>query len=78
MHYKIESDVQIITPSRNPDAINAQVKVDDPDVTQLEIDINCTSISSSQNTKKRQLILINENLDLGNDIIAHSFREYIE
>lgn len=34
----------------------------DQDVTQLEIDINSTSISNSQNIKKRQLVTINDNL----------------
>ena len=38
---------------------------EDPDVTQLEIDINTAtiSISGSQNFKKRQLIDLNENTD---------------
>lgn len=40
-------------------------KNEDPDVTQLEIDINTTSISNSgsQNFKKRQLIEIAEIVD---------------
>lgn len=40
---------------------------EDPDVTQLEMDISSASISlpfsQSSNSKKRQLILLNENLD---------------
>ena len=36
----------------------------DPDLTQLEIEISSTSISSSQNLKKRQLVTINDNSDI--------------
>jgi hypothetical protein len=40
---------------------------EDPDVTQLEIDISSASLtapySQNSNVKKRQLILLNENLD---------------
>lgn len=47
---------------------------EDPDVTQLEIDIGSATLSvpCSQNTniKKRQLILLNENLD-DNSILSH-------
>lgn len=54
---------------------------EDPDVTQLEIDIGSTvlSVPCSQNSniKKRQLILLNDNLD-DNSIISHvmAFSQY--
>ena len=50
----------------------------DPDVTQLEIDVNSTSISNSQNSKKRQLIVMNDNIHIQslqtNDLV-HSLNE---
>lgn len=36
----------------------------DPDVTQLEIDISSASISNSQLSKKRQLIVMTDNIDI--------------
>lgn len=39
------------------------IEVEDPDITQLEIDVKSTSITNTQNIKKRQLILTTDNLD---------------
>lgn len=38
--------------------------IEDPDMTQLEIDINSASISMTQNVKKRQLVKHVDGLDL--------------
>ena len=39
------------------------IGVEDPDITQLEIDVKSTSITNTQNIKKRQLIVTTDNLD---------------
>ena len=44
-------------------------KIEDPDITQLELDIDSTSISPSQNTKKRQLIVIRDDSDIQNEFL---------
>lgn len=63
-----------------------EIPCEDPDVTQLEIDINSASLTSStafsqnNNSKKRQLINITENLkdySILSDVVVHSSQENI-
>jgi hypothetical protein len=63
-----------------------EIPCEDPDVTQLEIDINSasltpsTTLSQNNTSKKRQLINMSENLkdySIVSDVIAHSSQNEI-
>lgn len=65
---KVERSVQQISDEKEPQ----DHEIDDPDVTQLEIDIDSTFISPSQKIKKRQLIVLKDDFELNNDIFGCS------
>lgn len=58
---------------KNPDVVVIEEK--DPDVTQLEIDICSTSISNSQISKKRQLIIMDDDENIQPNALIYPFFE---
>ena len=49
----------------------------DPDVTQLEIDICSTSISNSQISKKRQLIIMDDDENIQPNALIYPFSKKV-